>query len=244
MSFESADGGWEPRLGKNQLTRIPVNIGWERNRCILDSNMDKRAQFVNGDPCARREWLIDRVSALTEEAAGETTIKVDFLGEIGNWKTRFVEGEGERAIVALRDEVVEEDRAGLIMMANSNTIKCLGLGGRAWFGIVGIIVEITTEKILKKRLRLRRGAMDKFVGSGKFVAKTTWDLIDHHDRVADGIVPKLPVNFLFSDKSSCHGDNGTSYALGETFGWLAASRSGNNVRFVEDDPFFEGFTSN
>ena len=58
-------------------------------------------------------------------------MKADGLGEVGNWKTRFVKGEGGRVIVALHDGVVGEDRAGSIIMTNGDAVKCLGFGGRA-----------------------------------------------------------------------------------------------------------------
>ena len=64
-----------------------------------------------------------------EEAAGEATIKADGLGEVGNWKMGFVEGEGGRVIVALCDGVVEEDHVGFIIPVNCDAVKCLGLGG-------------------------------------------------------------------------------------------------------------------
>ena len=66
-----------------------------------------------------------------EEATGEATIKVDGLGEVGNWKTRFIEGEDGRAIVAICDGVVEEDRVELIILPNCDAVKCLGLGEQA-----------------------------------------------------------------------------------------------------------------
>ena len=87
------------------------------------------------------------------------------------------------------------------------------------------MVKITNREEFEPCPRLRLGAMNEFIGSGRFVAKTAWDLIDHHGGVADGIVTKLPANLLFSDKSSCHGDNGMPYALN------------NDVGFVEQDPF-------
>ena len=68
---------------------------------------------------------------MMEEAAGVATIKADGLGEVGNWKMRFVKGEDWRAIVALHDGVVEEDRVGSIITTNGDDIKCVGLGGRA-----------------------------------------------------------------------------------------------------------------
>ena len=52
------------------------------------------------------------------------------------------------------------------------------------------MVEITNREEFEPHLRLRLGAIDKFIGCGEFAAKTAWDLTDHHGRVADGIVPK------------------------------------------------------
>ena len=68
------------------------------------------------------------------------------------------------------------------------------------------MVEIPNREEFEPHLRLRLGAMDKFLESGEFAAKMAWDLIDCHGGVADGIVQKLSINLLFSHKSSCHGD--------------------------------------
>ena len=80
------------------------------------------------------------------------------------------------------------------------------------------MVAIPNREELEPRISLRLGAMEKFVGSGKFAAKTAWYLIDHHGRVANDIVPKIPANLLLSDKSSCYGDAGTPCVLGKTVG--------------------------
>ena len=80
------------------------------------------------------------------------------------------------------------------------------------------MAEIPNKEEFKPRLRLRLGAMEDFVGSGEFAAKTAWDLICHHGGVADGIIPKFSANLLFSDKISCHGDNGMPYVLNKTVG--------------------------
>ena len=97
----------------------------------MDSTTDTRAQFVDDNPSARRERLINWFSAATDEAAGEGTIKSDGLGEVSIWKMRCVKGEGRREIVALCDGAVEEDRDGLIITTNGTAVKYLGLGGQA-----------------------------------------------------------------------------------------------------------------
>ena len=78
------------------------------------------------------------------------------------------------------------------------------------------MVEIPNREEFEPCLRSRRGAMDKFIGSGEILVKMAWDLIDRHGGVVDGIVPEFSANLLFSDKSSCHCDNGTPFALGKT----------------------------
>ena len=80
------------------------------------------------------------------------------------------------------------------------------------------MVEIPNREEFEPCLRLRLGAMDEFVGSGEFVVKTAWDLIDHHGGVADDIVTTFSANFLFGGKISCHSDNSTPCALSETIG--------------------------
>ena len=58
------------------------------------------------------------------------------------------------------------------------------------------MVEVADGEEFKPCFRSRLGAMDEFIGRGKFAAKTAWDLIDHHGGVGDGIVPKFPSNFF------------------------------------------------
>ena len=80
------------------------------------------------------------------------------------------------------------------------------------------MVEVADGEEFKPCFNLRLGAMKKFMGSGEFAAKMARDLINHHGRVADGIVPKFSSNLFFRDESSNHGDDGAPGAFVKTIG--------------------------
>ena len=80
------------------------------------------------------------------------------------------------------------------------------------------MVEVSKGEEFEPRFGLRFGTMDKFVGSSELAAEMIRDLIDHHGRVADGVVPEFSANLLFGDKVSGHGDDCPPCSFGETVG--------------------------
>ena len=70
---------------------------WKRD--ILDGASSHCAVDIKVDPSAWREWLGDRVGAISVESAREATIIFDGERKVGDWKAAFIKPEGGRAVV-------------------------------------------------------------------------------------------------------------------------------------------------
>ena len=78
-------------------------IHWNVFNCASDNCII----FFNIDTSARWEWLRAWVGAVAIETTREAAIVFNVLGEVGDWKTPFVETKGWWAVVAFGKWIVE-----------------------------------------------------------------------------------------------------------------------------------------
>ena len=107
----------------------------------MNGTTDGLTILIYGDPSLKREWYINRLSMVTEDATCQTTIKPDRFGEVRSRKIRLIKTECRWAVITLGNRIVEYDSIGSIIPSNNNTIHSMGLSFGPGFVTIGVMVE-------------------------------------------------------------------------------------------------------